>query len=976
MSTVNSKSKRFIEEQFPISRLSKESYAERKAGQGQTLTGIGKWWGRKPLILVRATLLGLLMPSSDDKLKDATVFLKALMMDDEATWLRLKTRLSAGWVYHNSEDDEKVNWFDFTGKYPKWKESIDKEEQTRKTKRTFLALPYEQRIELCYRPEEMKDLSEDALQDINSHLGTSAFTFEELIQQLGQKQFGYLPRAGDAFCGGGSIPFEISRIGLDTYASDLNPVAGLLTYTALNLIGGNEKQTKKLLEIQENIFDNVETEIAKLGIECNEKGWYAEYYLYCNEATCPVCNWHIPLLPTLVIAENVHTICKLIPVENERLYQIRVLENVTSQELNLAKKGTISDGKMVCPHCKEKTPINVLRGDIKTSDGTRYGLRQWENSDLIPRESDVFRERLYCIRWLEIKTIKNDKGKVKEVRMIHFSEPTQADLLKEENVLRFLQKNFNNWQQKGYIPSLLIDEDGVKTQEPIRNRGYRFWHQLFCPRQLLLIGLFSKYISEVDDNECKIFLLNLIGRLANWNSRLSQWLDDSLHGRGKATFYNQALNPMYNFSCRGLSTSKSLAIKIDSDRFPEGVKSKITIGDCRDISNTCDFWITDPPYSDAVNYHELGDFFLAWYEKHLPRLFPDWYTTSQKDKAVKGSDDSFITSMIECYRNLADHMTDGGLQVVMFTHTKPEVWADLAMILWAAGLHVTASWNIATETPAGGVKDGNYVQSTAILICRKRTSEEKRFMDELTRPIKNEVESQLKAMREVDVLAEKNFTDVDYFNAASAASLKVITGYQIPELNAFEVLKKRSEGKSNPLESLIQIGRRVAANFLRPKSIEERDWDGFNEYEKFYLKGLDIECQGDNRIGTYQDLAKGLGVANYSKMFAIIKANNVRMKTPEDFGSENLNDGELGATLVRKILFAVYKSNEKQNVQEGQRYFQSEFGFEYQANNALREKIIHLLRYFSSLQYQLVHWKQFSETSTLLIAAMKNESLR
>ena len=222
----------------------------------------------------------------------------------------------------------------------------------------------------------------------------------------------------------------------------------------------------------------------------------------------------------------------------------------------------------------------------------------------------------------------------------------------------------------------------------------------------------------------------------------------------------------------------------------------------------------------------------------------------------------------------------------------------------------------------------------------------------------------------------KNFTDVDYFNAASAASLKVITGYQIHELNAFEVLRKRSEGRSNPLESLIQIGRRVAANFLRPKSIEERDWDDFNEYEKFYLKGLDIECQGDNRIGTYQDLAKGLGVANYSKMFAIIKANNVRMKTPEDFGSENLNDGELGATLVRKILFTIYKSNEKQNVQEGQRYFQSEFGFEYQVNSALREKIIHLLQYFSSLQYQLLHWKQFSETSTLLIAAMKNESLR
>ncbi len=39
----------FIETQFPVSKLSKECYKERKAVAGQTLTGLGKWWGRKPL---------------------------------------------------------------------------------------------------------------------------------------------------------------------------------------------------------------------------------------------------------------------------------------------------------------------------------------------------------------------------------------------------------------------------------------------------------------------------------------------------------------------------------------------------------------------------------------------------------------------------------------------------------------------------------------------------------------------------------------------------------------------------------------------------------------------------------------------------------------------------------------------------------------------------------------------------------------
>ena len=80
----------FIETQFPIARLSAESYKERKAGASQTLTGLGKWWGRKPLVLVRASILGMLMPASNDAKKDREIFLKILTMDDEGTWQRCK----------------------------------------------------------------------------------------------------------------------------------------------------------------------------------------------------------------------------------------------------------------------------------------------------------------------------------------------------------------------------------------------------------------------------------------------------------------------------------------------------------------------------------------------------------------------------------------------------------------------------------------------------------------------------------------------------------------------------------------------------------------------------------------------------------------------------------------------------------------------------------------------------------------------
>src|SRR5215471_21627853 len=75
----------FIEVQFPVGRLSAETYKERKANVGQTLTALGSYWkGRKPLILVRAVVLGALLPASDDPTADLDIFLKLMAMDDGA----------------------------------------------------------------------------------------------------------------------------------------------------------------------------------------------------------------------------------------------------------------------------------------------------------------------------------------------------------------------------------------------------------------------------------------------------------------------------------------------------------------------------------------------------------------------------------------------------------------------------------------------------------------------------------------------------------------------------------------------------------------------------------------------------------------------------------------------------------------------------------------------------------------------------
>jgi len=74
--------------------MSKESYAERTAKQSQTLTGLGEWSGRKPLVLCRATLLGLLLPATDNPAKDREVFLRLMTMNDDGMLRRKSANIN------------------------------------------------------------------------------------------------------------------------------------------------------------------------------------------------------------------------------------------------------------------------------------------------------------------------------------------------------------------------------------------------------------------------------------------------------------------------------------------------------------------------------------------------------------------------------------------------------------------------------------------------------------------------------------------------------------------------------------------------------------------------------------------------------------------------------------------------------------------------------------------------------------------
>ncbi len=262
----------FIEVQFPVSRVSKESYKERKANLGQTLTGLGKWWGRKPLILVRAALLGLLMPASDNPEKDMEIFLKILTMDDEGLLFRKNKNISVSSLYDLSTIEEKDIFFEVKSGKPQFKNEIDRAERVEFENNIFLRMGYDSKIQFCMRPEEASVTDAEEWESINEHLKTKADSLSGLIKELGEKRFGKTPVVGDCFCGGGSVPFEAARMGCDVFASDLNPVAALLTWSALNINGASDEKVKELKAFQNKIYNAVEKQVEEWGIEHDGKG--------------------------------------------------------------------------------------------------------------------------------------------------------------------------------------------------------------------------------------------------------------------------------------------------------------------------------------------------------------------------------------------------------------------------------------------------------------------------------------------------------------------------------------------------------------------------------------------------------------------------------------------------------------------------------------------------------------------------------
>ena len=975
-----------IEAVFPAQKVSFEAQRERKAGAGQTLTALGSYWkGRKPLILVRAIVLGSLLPHTDDPEKDLEIFEK-LMAFDEGGLARREPKISPAdiaqrvaleepWNYFiaslkgNSRDAEealahRADHSETGGRgfsrspplrgplpakastsssglgsdddgpepiadaqfpldldlYPglsiRWRRDIDPTDKLDLLARALATWPtYEERAGLCKRPEEMDQtaLYAPIWPAVNAHLGhlgVEAHSHQELVEQLGILRYGHRPRVGDTFCGGGSIPFEAARLGCDVYASDLNPIACMLTWGALNIIGAAPEKRAEIERAQREVAKKVDRIITRLGIEHDSQGNRAKVYLYCLETRCPETGWMVPMAPSWVISKINNVVAKLVPDRLERRFDIQILAGVCSAEMRAAEQGTVRDGNLVyeLDSKTHRIPIKTLRGDYRDADSnTANLLRRWEDRDFEPRPADIFQERLYCIQWITKKSLGQSR------KQTFFASVTEEDLEREHLLDTIVTASLARWQEKGLVPDMLI-ESGDETTRLHRERGWMYWHQLFTSRQLLTFALYKKCTVRLVHPALIPAIFAIQSKAIEWNTRLCRWATSERHENQVNTFSNQALNTLFNFAVRAhLNLENHSIFDFGSANLPVSTETVIKAVPADHLSDSADLFITDPPYADAVMYHEITEFFIAWLRKNPPPPFNEWTWDSRRDLAIKGSGDDFRRSMVDAYRAMTDYMPDNGMQCVMFTHQDSGVWSDMVSIFWASGLQVVGAWYIATET-SSELKKGGYVQGTVILMLRKRPAGDRAgFKQRILPEVKREVDAQIKQMMHLNTETQTKmgapvFNDSDLQMAGYAAALKVLTGYTSiggEDVTAL-ALRPRRKGETTVVDEIVAQAAETANGLLVPEGLARETWAAIGGMQRFYLRMLDMETTGAAKLDNYQNFAKAFRVADYAAVMASIKPNAARLKSVTEFQSRDLTDRtEIGPTPLGALIVTI-----------------------------------------------------------------------
>ena len=770
--------KKLIEVALPLEAINVASAREKSIRHGHPST-LHLWWARRPLATARAVLFSQLV-------------------DDPSSWPEL---------FPTEEDQfqERQRLFRIIEELVKWENTTNETvlEQAR---------------------EEIRRSWRRTCEDNRDHPRAA-----ELFNP------DQLPAFHDPFAGGGSIPLEAQRLGLEAYASDLNPVAVLIN--------------KAMIEIPPRFAGkppvNPEARRGRGSTKADWKGaaGLAEDMRYYGKWMRDEAEKRIGhLYPKVeVTAEMTKERPDLKPYLGRKLTVIAWLWARTVKSPNpafanvdvpLASSFVLStkSGKQAYVEpvfenggCRFTVKVGLpppsAKNGTKMSRGSNFqcfvsGVPMGPNYIRSQGMSGHMGARLMAI------VTEGDRERV-------YLSPIPA------------HQETATMANPTWTPEASMPDDRRWFSPP--PYGMPKWADLFTDRQLVALTTFSDLVAEAQDKVLQdavaagvpddgmplrdggdgamgyadavgVYLTLAVGRLSNACSSFSRWQNSGDFVAG--VFSRQAIPMLWDYAdINVFSTStqnwmaqidwvaeaveylpstahRSLAFQGDAGSFPSKTQEAFSdhiLSDNLLVS-------TDPPYYDNVGYADLSDFFYVWLRRSAKSVFPDLFATLATPKSEElvatpyrhGSKDAaeafFLKGMTKAMQLMEERAHCAIPATIYYAFKQSEVgkdgitstgWETFLDAVMRAGFSITGTWPVRTERSGRVISIGtNALASSIVIVCRSRSGD---FPAATRREFLDALRSELpEALRKMQ---QGNIAPVDLAQAAIGPGMAIFTRY-------------------------------------------------------------------------------------------------------------------------------------------------------------------------------------------------------
>ena len=896
--------KKLIEVALPLDAINTASAREKSIRHGHPST-LHLWWARRPLAAARAVIFAQMVD-------DPSEYVDVLLSDPKqkrAAERELKKRLAAHGAKRSLARGDAV-----AEAQPTLEEVTAEQERNR----LFAIIEALVLWENTTNEEVLEPARREIWQSWRRACAENA-AHPRAAEIFDRHK---LPAFHDPFAGGGALPLEAQRLGLEAHASDLNPVAVLINKAMIEIpprfagqaaVNPAVLQEKRLIErgwmgaqgLAEDVRyygqwmrDQAEKRIGHLypkievtaemvadrpdlkrykGRKLTVIAWlWARTVKSPNPAFADV---EVPLASTFMLSTKAGKEAYVEPVIEGRGYRFTV--KVGTPRDAAAKAGT-SAGKRQAFRCLMSgipIPYVYIRNEGKAR---RMGAR------------------------LMAIVAEGDRGRV------YLAPTTEHDTA--------ARQARPDWRPDVDLP---VNPRDFKTP----NYGLVTFSDLFTPRQLVALTTFSDLVTEArarverdaivaglpDDSTplrdggtgakayaeaVGVYLAFAVDKVADRGSTICTWFTERDSTRN--TFARQSIPMTWDYAelntlLRGtgsfLGAVEWTAESIDAAAPGCGPSSNnlVTQTDATSqVLSTNKVVSTDPPYYDNIGYADLSDFFYVWLRRSIRSIFPDLFATLAVPKAEElvatpyrhGSKDKaetfFLDGMTQAMRRLAEQAHPGFPVTIYYAFKQSEKkgdegtsstgWETFLDAVIEAGFSVTGTWPMRTELGNRMIGMGtNALASSIVLVCRQRPAD-------APMATRREFVAALKSELPVALthLQRGNIAPVDLAQAAIGPGMAVYTRYA-------KVLD--AVGKALPVRDALALINQTLDEALAE---QEGDFDADSRWALAWFEQSGFD-EGEYGIAEMLSKAKNTSVAGMVEAGILAsKGGTVRLLRPEE----------------------------------------------------------------------------------------------